>query len=364
LLIDLNGDLEVTNFGNNASDPSDQASRSELNPLQNPTLGKNLGRWAQVYFTNPPEKREQAVVELLRELEKGAATVPNGSSGGRIEGGTARCPVCQRECEPDQKFCGVCGSSLTATSEAPKHDRAFVGNNPVPSFAPVSSPQGDAQWLRDKAFASFEAKAPKRQAWKYLFAAIVVALAGLGYFGWSARSDRAPATKPAAAVPSEPKLEANKIEANKPSQTTPADSRSEKTSLSKMPANKAESPANPDRSPRGTTLAAQRQRLSPTPPEPTSETGPANGARELILARHYLDGKDGTRDTPEAVKWLWKAVGKQNTSAVILLADLYIRGDGVPKNCDQARLLLTAAAKRGTNEAATKLRTLDSNGCS
>jgi len=27
-----------------------------------------------VYFTNPPEKREQAVVELLRELEKGAAT--------------------------------------------------------------------------------------------------------------------------------------------------------------------------------------------------------------------------------------------------------------------------------------------------
>ena len=86
--------------------------------------------------------------------------------------------------------------------------------------------------------------------------------------------------------------------------------------------------------------------------------------RELVLARHYLDAKDGTRDTPEAVKWLWKAVGKQNTSAVILLADLYIRGDGVPKNCDQARLLLTAAAKRGVNEAATKLRTLDSNGCS
>ena len=88
--------VEVTNFGNNASDPTDQTSRSELNPLQNPTLGKNLGRWAQVYFTNPPEKREQAVVELLRELEKGTATVPNGGSGGRIEGSAARCPVCQR----------------------------------------------------------------------------------------------------------------------------------------------------------------------------------------------------------------------------------------------------------------------------
>ena len=363
MLIDLNGDLEVTNFGNNASDPSDQTSRPELNPLQNPTLGKNLGRWAQVYFTNPPEKREQAVVELLRELEKGAATVPNGSGGGRIEGGTARCPVCQRESEPDQKFCGVCGSSLTATSEAPKHDRAFVGNDPVPSFAPVSSPQGDAQWLRDKAFASFDAKVPKRQAWKYLFAAVVVALAGLGYFEWSARSDRAQATKPAAAVPSEPKIEPNKLEASKPSQTTPADSRSEKTSLSKMPANKVDRPANPDRSPRGTTLAAQRQRLSPTPPEPTSETGPANGARELILARHYLDGKDGTRDTPEAVKWLWKAVGKQNKTAILLLADLYERGDGVPKSCDQAEVLLVAAAKKGSTAAADRLRQLQSSGC-
>ena len=43
----------------------------ELNPMMNPTLGKNLGRWAQVYFTSPPEKREEAVQELLRELENG-----------------------------------------------------------------------------------------------------------------------------------------------------------------------------------------------------------------------------------------------------------------------------------------------------
>ena len=41
----------------------------ELNPLLNPTLGRHLGRWAQVYFTSPPEKREEAVEELLRELQ-------------------------------------------------------------------------------------------------------------------------------------------------------------------------------------------------------------------------------------------------------------------------------------------------------
>ncbi|MGA8340362.1 MAG: hypothetical protein WB781_00345, partial [Candidatus Sulfotelmatobacter sp.] len=41
----------------------------ELNPLLNPLLAQNMGRWAQVYFTSPPEKREQAVQELVRELE-------------------------------------------------------------------------------------------------------------------------------------------------------------------------------------------------------------------------------------------------------------------------------------------------------
>ena len=28
-----------------------------------------MGRWAEVYFTSPPEKREEAVLDLLRELE-------------------------------------------------------------------------------------------------------------------------------------------------------------------------------------------------------------------------------------------------------------------------------------------------------
>src|ERR1035441_3991445 len=41
----------------------------ELNPLLNPLLAAHMGRWAEVYFTNPPEKRGQAIAELLRELE-------------------------------------------------------------------------------------------------------------------------------------------------------------------------------------------------------------------------------------------------------------------------------------------------------
>ncbi len=71
----------------------------------------------------------------------------------------------------------------------------------------------------------------------------------------------------------------------------------------------------------------------------------------------------GVRDPSEAAKLLWKAVRKQNSTAAILLSDLYMRGDGVPRSCDQARLLLVAAARRGSPLAAQQLRNLESQGC-
>jgi len=59
----------VSNSDDNQDYPKTLPS-PELNPLTNPVLGRNMGRWAEVYFTSPPEKREQAVQELLRELER------------------------------------------------------------------------------------------------------------------------------------------------------------------------------------------------------------------------------------------------------------------------------------------------------
>ena len=88
-----------------------------------------------------------------------------------------------------------------------------------------------------------------------------------------------------------------------------------------------------------------------------------NGALDLRLAQRYLGGSMGVRDPSEAAKFLWKAVSKQNTAAALLLSDLYLRGDGVPKSCDQARLLLVAAAKRGSPQAAQQLHNLESQGC-
>ena len=47
---------------------------TELNPLVNPLLAAHMGRWAEVYFTSPPEKRAQAVSDLVRELSNDSSS--------------------------------------------------------------------------------------------------------------------------------------------------------------------------------------------------------------------------------------------------------------------------------------------------
>jgi TPR repeat protein len=86
-----------------------------------------------------------------------------------------------------------------------------------------------------------------------------------------------------------------------------------------------------------------------------------SGNDELAKAQDLLTGSPA--NPAQASVWLWKAVGKNNVPAVLMLADLYARGDGVPRSCDQARILLTAALKRGASEAGPKMRDLQNSGC-
>jgi TPR repeat protein len=97
--------------------------------------------------------------------------------------------------------------------------------------------------------------------------------------------------------------------------------------------------------------------------EASSPASTAAGAEELAQAEGYLTGKYGSRNSSEAARYLWKAVSKENPTAILLLSDLYLAGDGVPKSCDQARLLLRAAARKNVAAAAHKLRELQQTGC-
>jgi TPR repeat protein len=60
---------------------------------------------------------------------------------------------------------------------------------------------------------------------------------------------------------------------------------------------------------------------------------------------------------------LWTSVESGDTRAEVALAGRYVRGEGVPQSCAQARVLLEAAVKRGSAEAKQKLDELAQAGC-
>src|SRR2546427_5171927 len=203
------GDPEVANPWDNGPEPTDQLPNSELNPLLNPTLGRNLGRWAQVYFTTPPEKREEAVGELLRELEN--ETPETAVSGNRGAGKPANraklqpevlCSGCQHRNEGNQRFCGNCGSRLAAASAPDAHhgNVAFTESRTAARPAP-NHPGSDVQWLRNNAlFGLEESQAPAHRGWKYLIVGLVILLAGFGYLQWATQPHHASTAPPSAAA--------------------------------------------------------------------------------------------------------------------------------------------------------------------
>jgi hypothetical protein len=63
------------------------------------------------------------------------------------------------------------------------------------------------------------------------------------------------------------------------------------------------------------------------------------------------------------VSALWNSVENGDTHAEVALADRYVRGEGVPQSCAQARVLLEAAVKRGSAEAKQRVDDLAQAGC-
>jgi len=105
---------------------------------------------------------------------------------------------------------------------------------------------------------------------------------------------------------------------------------------------------------------------TPLPETFSSALAPGNGAEpdqsEYLQALQILRANSGV-GTVEVVRLLWIAVEKGNPSAEIVLADLYWHAKGVAKNCDQTRILLTAAARKGSAVAQKKLQQFQQEGC-
>ena len=93
--------------------------------------------------------------------------------------------------------------------------------------------------------------------------------------------------------------------------------------------------------------------LDAPPPRPSSKPQP--GQAELAKA---LDASDSAA----AAAWLWRATSRGNPEAPVRLADMYIKGKGVPHSCEQALVLLRSAAVKPNAPARNRLAALYANG--
>ena len=444
---------------------------AELNPLLNPLLGAHMGRWAEVYFTSPPEKRAQAVSDLVRELKneppppagpirENTNRVPEKHPKGdtlfkqeHVERQAASakdssmqiCSVCSAENAAGQRFCGMCGATLQparrivaestfnsislpeetiqaaeeqeiskeqierselsgggarqawAESEHETASAAYAAEYPEPEPFPaerrhIHSDAAEPGWrLPESELPHFavESETVSYRTRLYVGIAVALVLGVMVYKGWhgtGAPADDSSESRPARVVPSAPPRSAPVAtpEANPrtvlptegssatPSSSTPPASTSSRTSApAPAAAAAAKKEVQPLSAPRRQEPARAPARIasvaSSAPGAAASATNDKGGAEELATANEYLNANRArggrNNSNAEAAQWLWKAVGKGNVTATLVLSDLYLRGDGVPKSCDQARLLLDVAARKGKASAGERLRNLQAFGC-
>jgi hypothetical protein len=355
--------------------------RPDLNPLVNPLLGEHMGRWAEVYFTTPPEEREQAVEKLIKELqaESGGEKPPASSVAITVDRAGAPpvhekdpedranelpmprftkfkpqpletaahdvvvCPGCLHKNAAEQRFCGICGLSLTQEPSRRPFETQAVPTLSLPPVARTPNPEPDWEWLQQRTGAPRKTTGGTRSRTRFLIGMFFASLLVLGgYVAWQ-NLDRM-LRKPARAsshASTEPRL----ATANSPTIPTPMPAAPEHVAAT-----------NPNTSSRGPTASILApEQVTPPPTTPSSE----DGRNEFDQGRRYFQGEGVPRNSFMASQWLWKAVAKKNSDAVLLLSDLYARGDGVPRSCEQARILLVAAARQGSSTAAQRLRSVE-----
>jgi hypothetical protein len=126
-------------------------------------------------------------------------------------------------------------------------------------------------------------------------------------------------------------------------------------SKSSVPKTKLDTPPEETQNPADATAAGETNQRTANPLEPG--LAHRQNSPQHFVAPHFTAGRSA------AARQLWSAIGAGDSSAEVPLAELYLKGDGVPKNCEQAAVLLRAASKNGNVEALEKLKNLSKKGC-
>jgi len=390
--------------------------RPELNPLLNPLLAENMGRWAEVYFTAPVEKREEAVLELLHELESEEetrgktpptpanvlnavpdeevrATMMASERASLTREHLMRCPSCGHENPVTHQFCGMCGatieSSASAVAAGASKEGAAVGSE-VYSREAQSARAEEGHTPREEYYESdtnphelslfrslrgrdgdydLDYEPPASRPYRYYIGAVLaIVIAVLAYTAWrseqAAQTRETPASPPAVTDTGAPSTAESGKQNTDTTAPPGAKNATPPQAETAAPTVKTPQPATTNAEPAKKEAVEKTAASAPATAVSSEQSALGNGSEELAMAQRYLSGGNGrARDSAEATKWLWKAIAKHNGEATLLLSDLYLKGDGVSKNCDQARVLLDSAARRGIAGAGERLRNLPAFGC-
>jgi hypothetical protein len=114
-----------------------------------------------------------------------------------------------------------------------------------------------------------------------------------------------------------------------------------------------ETPANETLDQSGPAASTETTQVNST----DSRLGDRQNSRQLIADVHARS------DRSAFARQLWSRLGAGDSSAEVALAQLYLTGDGVPRNCEQARVLLRAASKNGNIGATEQLKKLNKSAC-
>lgn len=84
--------------------------------------------------------------------------------------------------------------------------------------------------------------------------------------------------------------------------------------------------------------------------------------KETVPGSEEMTKATNASDKAAEAAWLWKATAKGNPVAPVQLADLYVKGEGVPRSCEQAVVLLKTAAEKENAPARNRLAAMYSTG--
>jgi hypothetical protein len=375
----------------------------DLTPSLNPTLARNLGRWAEVYFTTPPEQRDAAVQKLLHELQeaeqkrlgwRGAETAPGTPVSAELREQTVavearQFPVATEQIESVSSV--EVPELLAQTAEPGTSAPSDSRRSPLTEILQATAPSFESS-------AAVEATLPSTEvilAWngnEALTQPLMVARGGAAV--GSLVPETATADQPAANV-GEISRVLRPVTGSRPGTLglwrkigavaaavmvvvlirTVIKSRETRPTFSTLPAvSSVAAPSSQERASSSTTPNGVVPSAGTHPPtlqpaashesEPSVASAPKQDATpELAMAERYRSGKGVPQDSAQAAHWLWQAVAKESGDALERLAGMYATGDGVPRDCDQARVLAGAAAKKLPQDAVRMDEELRAAGC-